>query len=189
MNVPTQPAASTIKLNPAMFAEPIPVIIRRDTAGNLGAFLKNTLKTNPDNPDEGTIGVWFASRGNEISELPLAYYNSTRSVSAEDESVFAQKFGKEFGAPFGVALKKRVAKDKAHAHRKAASNNSTVNDVKRNPDERERVSDAVKVLTKEDLQMKLQIALDAIPAAISAAVASAVDSVLKTVFDDNSVAH
>jgi hypothetical protein len=197
----TNTAPTVAKLNPANVTAPIPVIIRRDPAGNMCAFLKDTLKLNPDNTDEGTLGVWFEGRQQEVSYLPLDYYTSTKAVSETEEAEFAQKFGKEYGAPFGVAIKKRVAKDKAHLHRKALGAQGIVeNQNKMAPrPQNERSTDVVS--SKDDMQLKLQIVLEALPNAIAVAlqaamqqsvmpaVKAAVDGVLQAVFDPSTTQH
>ncbi len=103
---------------------PVAVIFRRDAAGNPVGFLKDTL--NMSDGECGTIGVWHREGGKNVRTVPMSYYDATTKLSDAEELEMANKFAEGYRPKFGIAVKRRVAKDKSEhsTHPAKAANTS-----------------------------------------------------------------
>lgn len=87
---------------------PVPVIFRRDAAGNRVVFLQSELDLSVEG---GRIKIWHEGKGKQTAEVPLSYYHATTKLSDVDAMELANKFAEGFQPKFGVAVRHRLAKD------------------------------------------------------------------------------
>jgi len=87
---------------------PVPVIFRRDAAGNKVAFIQSSLSLSEEG---GTIAVWHPGKQRDVSTVPLSYYHATTKLSDDEETNLANTFASDYLPKFGISIRKRLGKD------------------------------------------------------------------------------
>jgi len=138
---------------------PVPVIARKDSAGNAVIFIQSELDMSKEG---GEIAVWH--NGVETRKVPLSYYHSSTKLEHDKELEVLNKFATEFKPTFGVAVKRRLGKDLSK-HRTVVQDDepkSANNTLRRSSDK------PVFSFNQEEYRAKMQIAIQAAIAAVDA---------------------
>lgn len=145
----------------AVNSGPIPVIFRRDSAGNRVAFLQQELDLSVEG---GRIKVWHEGHQKDTSEVPLTYYHSTTKLSESEEADLANKFAEGFQPKFGISIRKRLGKDLSkHVTAQSAEQPKSANSTLRRAGDKQSFA-----FNQEEYRAKMQIAIQAAIAAVDA---------------------
>lgn len=142
-------------------AGPVPVIPRKDAAGNSVIFIQSELDMSKDG---GEIAVWHS--GTDTRKVPLSYYHSSTKLEHDKELETLNRFAADFKPTFGVAVKRRLSKDLSK-HATALQNNEmpkSANSTLRRATDKPNPP----VFSQEEYRAKMQIAIQAAIAAVDA---------------------
>lgn len=144
----------------AINAGPVPVIARKDSAGNAVIFIQSELDMSKEG---GEIAVWH--NGVETRKVPLSYYHSSTKLEHEKELETLNRFATEFKPTFGVAVKRRLGKDLSK-HRTAIQSDEQPKSA--NSTMRRASDKPAFTFNQEEYRAKMQIAIQAAIAAVDA---------------------
>lgn len=145
---------------------PVPVILRRDAAGNRVVFLLDTLSLATEG---GSIEVWHEGHARDVSTVPLSYYHATTSLDDYHAKELSNNFAKGWLPKFGLTIRHRLYKSAESHHSHPAKAKSANETLRRSSDKK-----------------SLNFNQDEYLAKISVAIQAAVSAALKAVAEEYS---